>query len=153
MDTTRPMTRSPVALARKAVEIAARSLPAYSSRFSRKDFTQHQLFSLMVLGTSLKLDHRGIVAVVTDWSDVRAAIGLKKVPHFSTLYKAQQRLLKKVCSINCSMRSLPTLSSGKWSAAKSKPASTPRAWRRDTVRHIMPTEAGKNAIAFVAGPS
>ena len=102
------MTRSPVALARKAVEIAARSLPAYSSRFSRKDFTQHQLFALMVLGTFLKLDHRGIVAVVKDWSDVREAIDLKKVPHFSTLYKAQQRLLKKVCSINCSMRSLPS---------------------------------------------
>src|SRR5258707_1058278 len=105
MDTTRPMTRSPVALARKAVEIASRCLPAHSSRFSRKDFTQHQLFALMVLGTSLKLDHR---SVVNDWSDVRAAIGLKKVPHWSTLYKAQQRLLKKVCSIDCSTRSLPT---------------------------------------------
>ena len=112
MDTTqRPMTRSPVALARKAVEIADRALPAYSSRFSRKDYTQAQLFALMVLGTFLKLDHRGIVAVVKDWSDVREAIGLKKVPHWNTLYKAQQRLLKKVCFINCSMRSLPTLPS------------------------------------------
>src|ERR1044071_8903112 len=114
MDTTRPMTRSPVALAGKAVEVAARALPAYSSRFSRQDFTQHQLFALMVLGTFLKLDHRGIVAVVRDWSDVREAIGLKKVPHPSTLYKAQQRLLKKVLSIDCSMRSLPTPSSREW---------------------------------------
>jgi hypothetical protein len=105
------MTRSPVALARKAVEIADRTLPAYSSRFSRKDYTQAQLFALMVLGTFLKLDHRGIVAVVKDWSDVREAIGLKKVPHWNTLYKAQQRLLKKVCFIDCSMRSLPTLPS------------------------------------------
>src|ERR1700743_2619243 len=105
MDTTRPMTRSPVALARKAVEIAACKLPAYSNRFSRKDFTQHQLFALMVLGAFLKLAHRGVVAVVKDWSDVREAIGLSKVPHHSTLYKAQQRLLKKVCSIECSMRS------------------------------------------------
>ena len=100
----RPMTRSPVALARKAVEVAARALPAYSSRFSRQDYTQHQLFALMVLATFLKLDHRGIVAVVKDWSDVREAIGLTKVPHWSTLYKAQQRLLKKVCSTGCSMR-------------------------------------------------
>lgn len=102
------MTRSPVALARKAVEVAARALPAYSSRFSRQDYTQHQLFALMVLATFLKLDHRGIVAVVKDWSDVREAIGLKKVPHWSTLYKAQQRLLKKVCSTGCLTRSSTT---------------------------------------------
>src|SRR5215210_1948746 len=152
MDTTRPMTRSPVALARKAVEIATHSLPAYSSRFSRKDFTQHQLFALMVLGTFLKLDHRGIVAVVNDWSDVREAIDLKKVPHFSTLYKAQQRLLKKVCSIDCSMRSLPTPSGKRWSAPKSRRASTPPVWRRDTARRIMPTGPARNATNCVAGP-
>src|SRR5213592_385637 len=143
MDTTRPMTRSPVALARKAVEIAAHSLPAYSSRFSRQDFTQHQLFALMVLGTFLKLDHRGIVAVIEDWSDVREAIGLQKVPHWSTLYKAQQRLLKKVCSISCSMRCLPTPSSRRWSAPKRRPASTPRAWRRDTLGALCPPNRPK----------
>jgi hypothetical protein len=154
MDTTRPMTRSPVALARKALQIARRSsLPAYSSRFSRQDFTQHQLFALMVLGTSLKLDHRGIVAVVADWSDVREAIGLKRVPHFSTLYKAQQRLLKKVCSIDCSTRSLPTRSGGNSSARKRRPASIPRVWRPGTARRITPTGSGKNATEFVAGPS
>ena len=108
METTRPMTRSPVALARKAVEIAERALPAYSSRYSRKDYTQHQLFALMVLATFLKVDHRGIVALVKDWSDIRQAIGLTKVPHWSTLYKAQQRLLKKVCSKDCSMPSSRT---------------------------------------------
>jgi len=102
------MTRSPVALARKAVEIAARALPAYSSRYSRKDYTQHQLFALMVLATFLKVDHRGVVALVKDWSDIREAIGLTRVPHWSTLYKAQQRLLKKVVLKDCSTRSLTT---------------------------------------------
>lgn len=92
------MTRSPVALARKAVEVARRSLPDYSSRFSRKDFTQPQLFALLVLMAHFKTDLRGVVAMVADWSDVREAIGLRKVPHFSTLHKAQKRLLKKVLS-------------------------------------------------------
>jgi hypothetical protein len=96
------MTRSPVALAKEAVALAARSVPAYSSQFSRKDFTQHQLFALMVLATFLKLDHRGVIEVVRDWSDVRAAIGLTRVPHWSTLYKAQQRLLKTLRSTKCS---------------------------------------------------
>jgi hypothetical protein len=105
MDTTRPMTRSPVALARKAVEVARRSLPDHSNRFSRKDFTQPQLFALLVLMAHFKTDPRGIVAMVQDWSDVRDALGLKKVPHFSTLHKAQKRLLKKVLSKRASTRS------------------------------------------------
>ena len=92
------MTRSPVALARKAVEVARRSLPDYSSRYSRKDFTQPQLFALLVLMAHFKTDPRGIVAMVADWSDLREAIGLEKVPHFSTLHKAQKRLLKKALS-------------------------------------------------------
>jgi hypothetical protein len=56
----------------------------------------------MVLATFLKLDHRGVIEVVRDWSDVRAAIGLTRVPHWSTLYKAQQRLLKTLRSTKCS---------------------------------------------------
>ena len=116
------------------------ALPAYSSRFSRQDFTQHQLFALMVLGTFLKLDHRGIIAVVKDWSDVRQAIGLKKVPHWSTLYKAQQRLLKKVCSTGCWTQSSTTPSNKLLSARKRKPASTLPDWKQDTARRIMPTK-------------
>ena len=140
METMRPMTRSPVALARKAVEIASRALPAYSNRFSRQDYTQPQLFALMVLGTFLKLDHRGIIAVVKDWSDVREAIGLKKVPHWSTLYKAQQRLLKKVCSTDCWTQSSTTPNNELSSVRKRKPVSTRPDWKPDIARRIMPTK-------------
>src|SRR6516162_9493793 len=44
-----PMTKSPLAVVRAALAAAADALPAYSSRFSRKDFTQHQLFALLAL--------------------------------------------------------------------------------------------------------
>jgi hypothetical protein len=153
METTRAMTRSPVALARKAVEIAQNALPAYSSPYSRKDFTQHQLFALMVLAAFLKLDHRGIVALVEDWSDVREAIGLTRVPHWSTLYKAQQRLLKKVGLTNCSTLYSTKPPSKAWSAKKRKPALTPPAWRQDIARRIMPIELAKNATGCGAGRS
>jgi hypothetical protein len=153
METTRAMTRSPVALARKALEIAEHALPAYSSRFSRKDFTQHQLFALMVLATFLKLDHRAIVVVVADWSDVREALGLKTVPHWSTLYKAQQRLLKKLGLSDCLIASSLPPASKAWSATRRKPASTRRASTRDTARRIMPGEPGKNATSCVVGRS
>jgi len=36
------MTRSPLALARTALQVASTALPPYSSKFSKKDFTQAQ---------------------------------------------------------------------------------------------------------------
>ena len=35
------MTKSALSLARMALSVARESIPAYSSKFSRKDFTQH----------------------------------------------------------------------------------------------------------------
>ncbi len=153
MDTTRPMTRSPVALARKAVEIAQRALPAYSSRFSRRDFTQHQMFALLVLMTFLKTDHRGIVAIVSEWSDLREALGLTKVPHYSALYKAQQRLLKKVLTSSLWTRYLRKRAKSSSSSRGRKPASIPPAWTPDRVRRIMRGGPGKSDIRFAAGPN
>jgi hypothetical protein len=144
METTRPMTRSPVELARKAVEIAGRALPAYSSPFSRKDFTQPQLFAVMVLMTFLRTDPRGIVGILKDWSDVRGAIGLRKVPHYSTIYKAQQRLLKKVLAKGSSTRSSTTPGSAAWSGPKRRPASIPPASNAATARRITRTGRAKN---------
>jgi len=92
---TRPMTKSPVALAQAALAAAADALPAYSSKFSRKDFTQHQLFALLALREFLRTDYRGLEALLRDWSDLRQALGLTKVPDHSTLQKAAVRLLEK----------------------------------------------------------
>jgi hypothetical protein len=89
------MTKSPRAVAREALRVARDALPAYSSKFSRRDFTQHQLFALMVLKTFLKTDFRGLTQMLLDFSELREDLGLDKVPHYSTLCKAMQRLLKK----------------------------------------------------------
>jgi len=89
------MTRSPVALARMALRVARDALPAYSCKYSRRDFTQHQLFAVLVLKQFLKTDYRGIVQVLADWSDLRRLLGLTKLPHYSTLKYAHDRLLKK----------------------------------------------------------
>lgn len=43
------MTKSPLALAREALAIGQQSLPAQSSKFSRKGYTLAQLFALLVL--------------------------------------------------------------------------------------------------------
>lgn len=93
-----PMTRSPLALARVAYAVAQKSLLAYSCKYSRRDFTQHQLFALLSLRTFLGVDLRGLIAYLSDWSELREALELKKVPHYSTLCYAQKRLLKKLPS-------------------------------------------------------
>ena len=43
----------------------------------------------------LKTDYRGLEALLRDWSDLRQALGLTKVPDHSTLQKAAVRLLEK----------------------------------------------------------
>jgi hypothetical protein len=101
MNTTRPMTKSPRAVAREALRLARQSLPAYASKFSRKDYTQHQLFALLVLKTFFKTDYRGLAQMLHDFAELRQDLGLGKVPHYSTLCYAEQRLLKKGAS-SCS---------------------------------------------------
>jgi hypothetical protein len=74
--TTRNMTKSPRAVAREALRIARDALPAYSSKFSRRDFTQHQLFALAALKTFFKTDYRGLVQMLRDFSELREDLGL-----------------------------------------------------------------------------
>jgi len=87
------MTKSAVRLAREALAVGQHALPAYGSRFSKHDFTQPQLFALLTLKQFLKTDYRGVVAFVAEWDELRRALHLKKVPHYSTLCYAEQRLL------------------------------------------------------------
>ena len=89
------MTRSPLAFTQKALEVARAALPAYSSKFSKKDFTRHQHVAILALKTFLKTGYRGIVAILHDWSDLRNTLGLKKVPHYTTLQKVCAGLKKK----------------------------------------------------------
>jgi hypothetical protein len=95
------MTKSPRAVAREALRLAQARLPAYSSKFSRKDFTQHQLFACLALKTFFKTDYRGLTPMLRDFAELRQELGLADVPHYSTLCYAAKRLLKKGSS-SCS---------------------------------------------------
>ena len=87
------MTKSAVRLARQALAVGQQALPMYGSRYSKHDFTQPQLFALLVLRQFLKTDYRGLVTLLAEWGELRRALGLKKVPHYSTLCYAERRLL------------------------------------------------------------
>jgi hypothetical protein len=95
MKTPTPMTKSPRAAAQEALRLAQDALPACTSARSRKDFTAHQLFAVLALKTFFGTDHRGVAQLLTDFSDLRADLGLTEVPHYSTLCYAAPRPLKK----------------------------------------------------------
>ena len=80
-------------VALEALATARRALPTYASRFSRHDFTLAQHFACLVLKSFFRTDYRGISAILADLPDLCAALGLAKVPHFTTLHKAHARLL------------------------------------------------------------
>jgi DDE family transposase len=89
------LTKSPLRVAREALAVAQSTLRNYTHKFSPKKFTQPQLFACLVLKTFLKTDYRGLAAHLADHSDLRAALGLQAVPHYTTPQKASRRLLKR----------------------------------------------------------
>jgi hypothetical protein len=108
MKPTFSMTKSPRAVVREALRLAQGTLPPYSATRSRKDYTQYQLFAILALKIFLKTDYRGVVAFLADFTELQADLGLTKVPHYSTLSYAEQRLLKKgSLSSSCSTPSRP----------------------------------------------
>ena len=58
---------------------------------SGKTFRFRDLFYALLV----PLDYRKLVACLEQWSDLRAALELTRVPHYSTLCYAADRLLKK----------------------------------------------------------
>src|SRR3954451_12451281 len=102
MKPAHPMTKSPRAVAKEALGLAREALPAYSSKFSRKDYTQHQLFAILALKTFFRTDYRGVIQLLRDFAELREELGLADVPHYSTLCYAAKRLLKKGSS-SCSL--------------------------------------------------
>jgi ribosomal protein L30/L7E len=92
------MTKSPLALAKLALQTAQEVLPKYSDMRSRHDYTQAQLFAVLVVRQFFNTDYRGIVELLQEHRQIKNALGLNKIPHFTTLQKAQQRMLKKLLS-------------------------------------------------------
>ena len=80
-------------VALEALAVARQTLPAYSSHYSRRDFTCAQHFACLVLKSFFRTDYRGIVAILADLPDLLHLLELKKVPHFTTLQKAHARIL------------------------------------------------------------
>jgi len=75
-----------------AFKMAEMSLPAYSCKYSKRTYTQHQHMALICLKMRLRLKYREIVQIVKLMPKIQGIIGLKKVPHFTALQKFFKRL-------------------------------------------------------------
>jgi hypothetical protein len=87
------LTKSPRSVARRALAAGRSALRCYAHKYSPKKYTQPQLFACLVLKAFFKTDYRGIVIYLEDLPDLAALLGLRHVPHWTTLQKASRRLL------------------------------------------------------------
>ena len=67
-------------------------LPLYFSKFSRKDFTVHQLLVLLVLKQKLKCSYDTLVDDLETRPFIVQLLGLKRIPDASTVRKFAKRL-------------------------------------------------------------
>jgi len=66
-------------------------VPLYSCRFSKRVFTQHQHVKCLVLKTVFRLRYRELVELLEVSDKLVRKIGLKRIPHFTTLQKFAAR--------------------------------------------------------------
>jgi IS5 family transposase len=72
--------------------LATRQVLPYSSKFSKRTFTQPQLVALYCLKIKLGTTYRELIDWLAEMPGIRQALGLKRLPHFTTVQKAFQRL-------------------------------------------------------------
>jgi len=87
-------SKSPRKVLKLAHQLGREILPAYGSHFSRKDFTNAQLFACLVLREHQRKSFRGVEALLVDSPQWLADIGLSKAPDHNTLCRAFDRFMK-----------------------------------------------------------
>src|SRR5258708_38288716 len=88
-------TKSPLRVVRNALAVGRDVFRLYAHRRCPKLYTQPQLFACLALKAFLKTDYRGVAQLLRDLPDLARAVGLGRVPHFTTLHKAAGRLLRR----------------------------------------------------------
>ncbi len=79
-------------LAAFALRVASRQLPDYSSPNSPRRFTQPQLLACIVLKPWLGDTYRSVAERLERSPRLRAVLGLRSVPHYTTLKRFRDRI-------------------------------------------------------------
>jgi len=64
----------------------------FSSKFSKKTYTQHQHLAILCLMKYLKMHYRDVIDLLKETPGIRKILGLKKLPHFTTPNKFLLRI-------------------------------------------------------------
>jgi hypothetical protein len=98
-----------VRFARVALEVAGAVLPDYRTKFSKHTFTQPQLLAVLCLMRYEDWTLRKTEVRLAEHRELRSALGLRKAPDHTTLYRFLRRLDERalVAALNESVRSLP----------------------------------------------
>jgi hypothetical protein len=62
-------------------------LSPYSCKYSRRDYTQHQLLTILLFKEYRKDDYRTVICDLEEMDRIRESLGLISIPHFTTLQK------------------------------------------------------------------
>ena len=81
-----------VRFARVALEVAEAVLPDYRTKFSKHTFTQPQLLTILCLIRFEDWSLRKAEVRLAEHGELRDALGLRKAPDHTTLYRFMRRL-------------------------------------------------------------
>lgn len=73
-------------------------IPEYSSRFSKKKYSQHQLLALLFLKEEFSKDYRSFCEFIEVATPIREILQLTSIPHFTTLQKFLRRISSEIFS-------------------------------------------------------
>lgn len=76
----------------QAYDLAQRSVPKYSTKYSRKDFTQHQLITLNLIRIKCDWTYRQTIGWFRWMTPLRDHLELDTMPDHTTLYHAFDRM-------------------------------------------------------------
>jgi len=91
-------SRTP-AFARVALEVATQVLPPYRTRFSKHQFTQPQLLAVLCLMRYEDWTFREAETRLREHQELRAALKLREVPDYTTLYRFLRRRRRRAVSV------------------------------------------------------
>lgn len=84
---------------RKCRDLVFKHVRLYSSKFSKKTYTQHQHVVLNCLKIRFNEDYRDVEDLLIEMPGIQKELNLSSVPHFTTIQKAFQRLKSGVYNL------------------------------------------------------
>jgi len=87
-----PNPSQPLQFTQMCMRLATQQVPLYRSRFSKHTFTQPQLIVLYCLKLKLGVSYRDLIDWLREMPRIQEALGLRHLPHFTTVQKAFARL-------------------------------------------------------------